>query len=96
LAELLGITVGEDEELEFETFVADSVSAQPERYLFLVTYLVMDNEGAHYYNWNGQYDSNEELDEVYNLLEEFGYEMSDEEKALMNGTHELFESEAEK
>lgn len=33
----------------------------------------------------------EELDRVYQFLKELGYEMSDEEQALQDGTHELFE-----
>ncbi|MDF2984914.1 MAG: parB-like partition protein [Eubacterium sp.] len=101
LAELLDITQPEDgnddEEDAFETSIYDRISAQPERHLFLVTYLANDSETESYYNWNAQKVENEVLDEIYALLEELGYEMSDEEKALMNGTHELFEnSEAEK
>ena len=31
------------------------------------------------------------LDFLYKILTELGYEMSDEEKALQDGTHELFQ-----
>lgn len=95
LAALLDIEVGEDDDLEFDTF-EESISAQPERLLFLATYLAMDSDGQNYHDWYGKHKDNELLDDVYSLLEELGYEMSDEEYGLMNGTHELFGSEAEK
>ena len=37
------------------------------------------------------YQENESLDFLYKILTELGYEMSDEEKALQDGTHELFQ-----
>ena len=51
---------------------------------------------AEYYDGNygekkPEWASNYELDMVYEFLEKIGYEMSDEEKALQDGTHELFE-----
>ena len=41
-------------------------------------------------NYLLKYSENEQLDAIYTLLEKLGYEMSDEEKALQDGTHELF------
>lgn len=37
------------------------------------------------------YEKSEELDNLYTFLGLLGYELSDEEKCLTNGTHELFE-----
>ena len=42
-----------------------------------------------------KYHKCEALDTVYKYLCRLGYEMSDEEIALQNGTHELFEQEEE-
>lgn len=96
IAALLDIEMDEEAELEFNDFI-EGISAQPERYLLAVTYLAMDSESDHYYNWNGQYETNEDLDDVYTFLEALGYDPSDEEKAMRDGTHELFaNSEAEK
>lgn len=39
----------------------------------------------------GYESSCEQLDRIYDLLEKLGYEMSDEEKALRDGTSELFD-----
>lgn len=38
-----------------------------------------------------EYRDNKTLDTVYELLSDFGYEMSDDEEQLINGTHEIFE-----
>lgn len=43
--------------------------------------------------WNSytmKHEENEKLDRIYALLVKLGYEMSDDEKALQDGTHELF------
>jgi len=52
-----------------------------------------DNEGEGYNTWWGVYEENEKLDGIYALLEVMGYELSDEEKRLQDGTHPLFKKE---
>ena len=45
------------------------------------------------YDYRGtypEYELNNKLNALYNWLMSLGYEMSDEEKALLDGTHELF------
>ena len=52
------------------------------------------SEGYFRSHWNSytmQHEENEKLDRIYALLVKLGYEMSDDEKALQDGTHELFE-----
>lgn len=97
--EFLGIKVdqsNEDEEWNFDT-IAEQVTSQLERHLLAATYLMLDSEGEHYYDFNNKHRENEDLNQIYNFLEKLGYEMSDEEKSMRDGTHELFEnSEAEK
>jgi len=68
----------------------DEIRSHPEKSLLAATYLSMDGSGEKYFNWNSQYRENEDLDRVYELLEALGYEISDEEKAMRDGTHELF------
>lgn len=70
--------------------VAQAISA-PERPLLKLAYCALEcdmREG--YHSWDGRYEENEYLDLLYDLLQALGYQMSDEEKALQNGTHELF------
>lgn len=96
ILEFLGIEVDEEKELGYEDIAAE-IAAQPERQLLIATYLAYDSDSYHYYDWRGQYNTNENLDEVYSLLEALGYDPSDEEKSMRDGTHELYESsEAEK
>ena len=89
--EYLGIEVDDEvEEWDFNV-VAEQVAAQPERHMLVATYLSLDSENEHYYDWNNRYKENEVLDIVYDFLEKLGYEMSDEEKSMRDGTNELFE-----
>lgn len=105
LAGLLEISV----DLENDTFPMDAYKAEMERcpeYTLLATlYASIDSDGLDY--WNSRWDmdthravlvhqENHNLDFVYDTLETFGYQMSDEEAALQDGTHNLFqESPAE-
>ncbi|MDO9577784.1 MAG: hypothetical protein Q7J16_07860, partial [Candidatus Cloacimonadales bacterium] len=58
-------------------------------------YLRADDGHRSYADYDNRYQGNKELDIIYNLLEILGYEMSDEEKAFRNGTHELYAREEE-
>lgn len=85
------IEISEGQELNFED-IKDAVTNLPERALLVLTYLTIENEGT-YFDWDNHYKSNEKLDNLYDFLENVGYEMSDAEIALKNGTHSLFVSE---
>ena len=86
----MGFDLTEDEEAVDEQ-VMDVISSNPEKSLVISAYINgMDSEHWKYYNGLGKYTSNSNLDRTYKFLEELGYEISDEEKALQAGTHELF------
>lgn len=89
IAELLNIEIPEDEELKFDD-IADSLFQQPEKHLLIVVYLALNGVRESYFRWDGAYCRNRGLDQAYDLLETLGYEISDVELALKNGTHELF------
>ena len=94
-ANLLDITlseVSEDEDTVIEE-LTQGLSAQPERYLLLAAYCLLDDDRANYYNWDCSHRENAELDKVYSFIEALGYETSDEEQAMRDGTHELFKRE---
>lgn len=44
-----------------------------------------------YFNYRGEYSEDKALDKLYDLLEKVGYEMSEEEKQLQDGSHKIFE-----
>lgn len=71
-------------------FIKNKIAAEPEKSFLNVTWLMLDSEYENYYDWNEQYRCNKQLDLIYEFLEKLGYEISEEELALKNGTHELF------
>jgi len=89
-SEALNIKIEEDAEWKFDDF-APKITAQPEQHLLIATYLAIESKREHYYNWNNQHYNNENLNMVYDFLEKLGYEMSEEEQSLRDGTHKLFQ-----
>ena len=66
----------------------------PEKTVLVVAYCLSgDDEFEKYVDYNGQWRENEMLDKLYECLECLGYQMSDDEKALQNGTHKLLKKE---
>lgn len=53
------------------------------------SYIAHDWDSA-LHSWTINHVESERLDRIYQFLESLGYEMSDEEKQLQNGTHPLF------
>ena len=100
MSELLGIGIDtENDEIDIPAF--DERSKESPEYTLLATaYASFDDERINYFWWRWDsakhsmacaYQENESLDFLYKILTELGYEMSDEEKALQDGTHELFQ-----
>lgn len=79
----------------FESSLAKIVNDAPEKMLLNYVYaLFNDNKQADYVCWDrgycDLYSGNAELDCLYKFLGDLGYVMSDTEKSLQDGTHELF------
>lgn len=73
-----------------------AVDGQPERALWRMVWISFgDSEHNQYVDWDGAHAANKPLDVLYNLLAVLGYEMSEEEKQLQDGTHPLFRKEGE-
>lgn len=90
-AELLGIEPDAEDVITAD-IIAAGAQKTPERALLYMAYCSAGDgkEEGYYRKWNLEYDENPNLDALYELLEKFGYGMSDEEKTLQNGTHTLF------
>ena len=79
-----------------KNLLIEKYNKSPEKTMLVVTYMTLgDSPSNKYYDaqsWNFkiEYSKNKSLDIIYSTLLDLGYEMSDEEKALQNGTHELF------
>ncbi len=92
VVEAFGIEVDEDEEYWFDKLeVLSVVKKSPEKAFLKLIYLNCDDLYKRYNDWHYDYEKNPSLDRLYELLTLLGYEMSDEEKAMQNGTHKLFE-----
>ena len=60
------------------------------RALLMSAWLKSDGEYLDEHDFNGNYTNDNNLAYIYNYLSLLGYQMSDEEKAYLDGTHELF------
>ncbi len=100
--DLLGIdseTVEKDDEGDGISYdgLFTIIAAAPERALLSMAYCLIDDKpGLGYFqSWNAEHRENDGLDRLYDWLENLGYQMSDEERALRDGTHELFKEPKE-
>ena len=59
----------------------------------LFAYSMIELKGARYFNSRLEYKASCILDDVYEFLQKLGYELSDEELSLKNGTHKLLRKE---
>lgn len=100
VSDLLGISI-DDETGEIDTAeFSERAKASPEYTTLVTAYSAYDSEEVNYFWWHWDsesrgmvcsYEENEKLDFLYEILAELGYEMSDEEKALQDGSHDLFQ-----
>lgn len=105
LAYVLGVKIEEEDAENAEALtdipgVRSALEAFPEKTLLALAYSSFDSPSSGYWRnrWTGSeytygYDENERLDTVYDILDAFGYEMSDEEEQAKSGTHPLFPKE---
>ncbi len=76
--------------------LAEAVRKEPYRAAAFMGFVARwgDTNLTTYTSW-GTYDENKILNTLYNYLAHFGYEISDEEQALIDGTHEAYFREDE-
>lgn len=99
LAELLDLDIDDDTEYpEIISMVEQRIAEMPEYTLLACAYASVDEDYNKYWRWRWYdggyhccYEPNDDLDRLYDFLISLGYEMSDEEKAMQNGSHELLE-----
>ncbi len=85
ICEVLNISVEGKSKPTWED-ILPKFAVDPERVLFAMIYAHLNDSTT--WNYFTSYYANK-LNEIYDMLTRFGYTMSDEEKALMDGTHEL-------
>lgn len=95
LREYIGIE-NDDTELSESKRYRYLMDRHPEIMLFY--YVALNQEDSYKVSvvgFNGKYQRNQKLENWYNVLEYLGYQISDEERALLDGTHECFNEEKE-
>lgn len=81
--------------------ISEKYFKNPEYVMLIMAYDKMaDDEDKGYFRYKSwedslEYEKNKRLDRIYSALISLGYEMSDEERQLQDGTHELFENPTE-
>lgn len=98
VAEVLGIPCGEDEDFDSDTITENSdfimlCVTSPDKVLLTVIADYVEDNDKRVYAWDGSYSRNEGLERWYRTLESVGYSMSDEERQMLDGTHECFKKE---
>jgi len=74
--------------------ITQLIEVEPERMLFVMSYLrINEYESDSYHDYWQMHQANETIDTAYAILEQLDYVMSDDEKALQDGTHEAFRPE---
>lgn len=81
----------EEEDFEFDV-IEEEMIKRPALSLLKIIYN-QDLKNASYFNFRGEYSEDKRLDKLYDILGKVGYEMSEEEKQLQDGTHEIFNGE---
>lgn len=86
LGELFGVTNDDYSK------VAEFTEKHPEKALLFIVYAQWcDSKELNCCRYDQTFEKNIRLYHIYNGLVKLGYEMSDEEIAMMNGTHELYQ-----
>ena len=84
------LKVRENDELGYFEILED-IEKEPLRSLLIWTYLSFgDSETMNCYDYNCEYEDSMDLEGLYNILTDLGYDVSDDEKALLDGSSELY------
>ncbi|MGE4541838.1 MAG: ParB/RepB/Spo0J family partition protein [Bacteroidales bacterium] len=89
------LEIGKRREVDDKERLKAAVSDMPEKVLLVMYYSSCDCDYFTFHNWNNQYVGNRDLDDIYEMLQILGYELSEEERQIKNGSHRLYASEDE-
>jgi len=87
----------EDKEDLQRELILKEYEENPERTMLLTVWNVLDSNEAYYrgyfYSYVLEHEPNSAIDMIYDGLTALGYEMSEDEQGMRDGTHEVFEGE---
>lgn len=79
----------EEEDFDFGV-IEEEMEKRPALSLLKIIYSE-DLRNASYFNFRGEHSEDKALDRLYDILTKVGYEMSEEEKQIQDGSHRIFE-----
>ena len=74
----------------YEEMCSEIAPTEAAKALLVAVWLLTDGDDLDCHDWYCRYDSDARLEMIYEFLESLGYEMSDEERALRDGSHPIF------
>jgi ParB family chromosome partitioning protein len=89
-AMVMGINLPEGGFDTSEDLIAPALDKSVERNLLALAWSTQSGNNDDYFTWRGAYKESRSLDWIYDFLEGLGYELSDEEQQLKDGTHPLY------
>ena len=90
-SDVIGAEIEDESDMSYD-LVKEQTEANTFKALLAYAYAFCgDSESQTCKDWNNIYRENENLEKIYEFLASIGYEMSDEEKDLLDGTSELYE-----
>lgn len=88
--EMIDIELEENEEFSFD-IISERFGFAPERIWLIAVYCnISDRNNLKYSSYNCKYIGNSKLDKIYDFLTDLGYQASDEEIYMANGSHKLY------
>ena len=86
-----GDYIPDDEMLCGDSKYIQLAERNPVRLILTFLSYIYDHDGnPSFHDYQGNYQPSERLERWYEILEHCGYELSDDEQALMDGTHECY------
>lgn len=76
-----------DEDSDWKSILREEYSKNPVRTFGCFAYTVLERPNERYFDTKFEPKKNEKLDAIYDFIQKLGYELSDEEFSLKNGTY---------
>lgn len=89
-SDIVGILPNEDGEIEVEDIINGKFDYPLKKAVLAAAYSTIDEGVEGVLDWRGEFCGSGTLCREYSFLELLGYQTSDEERAILDGTHEVY------
>lgn len=94
-SDIVGILPNEDGEIEVEDIINGKFDYPLKKAVLAAAYSTIDDGVERVLDWRGDFCGSVTLCREYDFLELLGYQTSDEERAMLEGTHEVYGGQQE-